>query len=154
MIVPVFVDTNVFVYRFDTTEPDKHRRCAEWLDQLWADRSGRVSRQVQHELYTTLSRKLAMPRNEARRVVASLEAWRPLIPGRDDQEAAWRLEDRFALAWWDALIVASAQRCGARVLLTEDLQHGQDFDGLRVVNPFRASPDDGLAVHDDQPTYG
>ena len=41
------------------------------------------------------------------------------------------------LSYWDALIVESALQAGAVMLLTEDLQHGQTFAGLRVVNPFR-----------------
>jgi len=52
----------------------------------------------------------------------------------------WFLQDRFSLSWWDALIVAAAQMCECEVLLTEDLQHGQVFDTVRVVDPF-ASPE-------------
>jgi predicted nucleic acid-binding protein len=54
-------------------------------------------------------------------------------------EAAWSVEDRFGLSWWDALIVAAARVAGCEYLLTEDLQHGAEFEGLRVVNPFRAA---------------
>ena len=51
--------------------------------------------------------------------------------------AAWSVQDRFRLSWWDALIVASARAAECSILLTEDLQHGQDLDGLRVVDPFQ-----------------
>lgn len=50
------------------------------------------------------------------------------------------MQERHAVSWWDALIVAAAQASECSVLLTEDLQAGQVFDGVRVVNPF-ASPD-------------
>ena len=53
---------------------------------------------------------------------------------------------RFSLSWWDAQIVAAAQMCGAELLLTEDLQDGQDLDGLTVVDPFRRSPDEVLGA--------
>ena len=53
---------------------------------------------------------------------------------------AWTLQDRYSLSWWDALIVAAAQASDCRVLLTEDLQHGQMFGTLRVIDPF-ASPE-------------
>ena len=46
------------------------------------------------------------------------------------------IEERFHLSWRDALIVAAAQAAECPILLTEDLQHGQDFNGVRVVNPF------------------
>jgi predicted nucleic acid-binding protein len=55
-------------------------------------------------------------------------------------EGAWLLQDRYSLAWWDALIVSAAQIAGCRQLLTEDLSHGQDLDGVRVVDPFRVEP--------------
>lgn len=50
------------------------------------------------------------------------------------------MEDRFGVAWWDALIIAAAQSQGCRYLLTEDLQHGQRFGELEVVNPFVVEP--------------
>ena len=53
-------------------------------------------------------------------------------------ERAWRLQERYALSWWDALIVAAAQSSECAVLLTEDLQHGQRLGRSRVINPFRS----------------
>ena len=53
---------------------------------------------------------------------------------------AWADQDRFGLSWWDALIVGAARVAGCSYLLTEDLQHNQDLDGLRVANPFRVTP--------------
>ncbi|HTQ80546.1 MAG TPA: hypothetical protein VMM92_11155 [Thermoanaerobaculia bacterium] len=53
---------------------------------------------------------------------------------------AWADQDRFGLSWWDALVVAAARMAGGSYLLTEDLQHDQDLDGLRVVNPFQVTP--------------
>jgi predicted nucleic acid-binding protein len=154
MTAPVFVDTNVLVYRFDTTEVDKQQRSRLWLDRLWSDRLGRVSRQVQHELYVTLTRKLSMPRGDARRIVRALEAWQPHTLDASDIDAAWQIEDRWSLTWWDALIVAAARRCGARTILTEDLQHGLELDDLVVVNPFREGPPSGPAVHEPESAWG
>lgn len=137
----VFVDTNVLVHRFDTSEPFKHERATLWLDRLWRDRLGRISSQVLHELYATFTRKLGVQVDDARRVVRALSAWQPLVVDREVVERAWSLEDRFSVAWWDALIVAAAQGTQASILLTEDLQHGQLFDGVRVVSPFATTPE-------------
>lgn len=141
--MPVFVDTNVFVYRFDTTEPDRQRSAERWLEHLWVEGTGRLSIQVLQELYTTLTRKLDHPleRGEARSVVRSLLSWNPVPVDRRTIEGAWLLEDRYSLSWWDALIVSAAQVAGCRRLLTEDLSHGQDLDGVRVTDPFRAEPE-------------
>ena len=57
MIGPVFVDTNVIVYRFDTTAPRNQSRAGDWFTLLWNRRSGRVSFQVLPEAYAVLTRK-------------------------------------------------------------------------------------------------
>jgi predicted nucleic acid-binding protein len=49
--------------------------------------------------------------------------------------------DRFGLSWWDGLIVAAARVAGCGYLLTEDLRHGSELNGLRVVDPFQITPD-------------
>ena len=142
MTEPVFVDTNVIVYRFDTRDPLKRSRAVDWFTFLWNRRSGRVSFQVLQEAYATLTQKLkpAMAYADARLVVQGLGAWRPVTLDLQILERAWLLQEGHRLSWWDALIVAAAQMSESRVLLTEDLQHGHEFDQVRVVNPF-ASPD-------------
>ena len=49
---------------------------------------------------------------------------------------AWSLRQRFQISHWDATIVAAAQALGCTTLYSEDLNHGQDYDGVRVLNPF------------------
>ena len=142
MTGPVFVDTNVFVYLHDDSEPQKKTRADEWISLLVRDRSGRVSFQVLQELYSTLTskRRLKVDVAEARLIVRELAVWQPVAADLAMLERAWVLQDRFPLSWWDALIIAAVQTCECKVLLTEDLQHGQEFGAVRVVNPFD-SPD-------------
>ncbi len=144
MIEPVFVDTNVLVYCFDSAEPEKQRQAELWLRTLWTAGSARISIQVLHELYATLTRKLKRPMDppEARTVVRGLFAWKPIPIDSKTIEGAWFLQDRYSLSWWDGLIVSAAQLTGCRTLLTEDLSHGQDLDGVRVKNPFKEDPAD------------
>ena len=141
MTGPVFVDTNVIVYRYDTRVPAKQSRADDWLKLVWSSRSGRLSFQVLQEFYATTTRKLrpAMASVEAQRIVRGLAAWRPVPIDLPVLERAWFLEERFALSCWDALIVSAAQGCECRVLLTEDLQHGQEFDMVRVIDPFASA---------------
>lgn len=143
MTAQVFVDTNVLVYQLDTREPEKHAQARMWLEHLWETRRGRISFQVLSELYVTVTRKLnpGLDQETARRAVQALHAWQPVPIDEKVLGGAWVTQDRFGLSWWDSLIVAAAKLAGASYLLTEDLQHGQDLDGLRVVNPFLASPD-------------
>lgn len=143
-----FVDSNVLVYRHDRDDRTRQARAQELLAALWASRTGRVSDQVLHEFYVVATRKLATPitAKVARNEVRQLMAWAPVTTTLQLREAAWSIEDRFGLSWWDALIVAAACEARCSILLTEDLQDGMDFDGLRVVNPF--ARDDVLALLD------
>ena len=137
---PVFVDTNVFVYQSDASDSEKQARADDWCATLWHSRSGRVSVQVLLELYATLTRKLktGIDPSEAREIVGEISAWRPIPVDLSVIRRAWSLEHRYSLSWWDSLIVAAAQVAQCTVLLTEDLQHGELFDAVRVVNPFVA----------------
>lgn len=138
----VFVDTNVFVYLHDDSELKKKTRADEWISLLVRDRSGRVSFQVLQELYAILTSKRRLNVNvaEAQSIVRELVVWRPIAVDLAILNRAWALQDRFSVSWWDALIIAAAQTCECQVLLTEDLQHNQEFGAVRVVNPF-AAPD-------------
>jgi predicted nucleic acid-binding protein len=139
--VPVFVDTNVLVYARDASEPEKQPQAAAWVEHLWRTRTARLSFQVLQEYYATTTRKLrpGLAPEQARAEVRDLVAWRPVPVGTQLLEAGWTVEDRFGLSCWDALIVAAARIAGCEYLLTEDLQHGAEFDGLQVVDPFRAA---------------
>ncbi len=140
MIGPVFVDTNVFVYLHDDSEPEKKLRADDWIAFLVGHRSGRLSFQVLQEFYLTLTRKLKLgfDEGEPRKIVRELASWQPIAIDLAVLERAWLLEEHYSLSWWDALIVAAAQTGECEVLLTEDLQPGQAFGAVRVVDPFEA----------------
>ena len=143
----VFVDTNVLVYARDSSEGTKQKRAVEWLMALWKSRRARLSYQVLREYYVTVTRKLkpgmkvALARNDVR----SLSLWRPVSTNQRLLDGAWSIEDRFGLSFWDSLIVSAARLGGCRYLLTEDLQAGQSFDSVEVVNPFEVPPESLLS---------
>ena len=119
------------------------------MEALWKARTGRVSDQVLHEFYHVATHRLAppVPAAEARDEVRSYRVWHPLRLDQDLVDEAWGIEDRFGFSYWDSLIVAAARRSGCSFLLTEDLQDGQDLDGLSVLDPFSHLPEEiGLAA--------
>ena len=145
MTGPVFVDTNVLVYDRDRRDPSKHERAQAWMSALWQHPGlGVVSSQVLTEFYWTVTRKLrpGLDEEAARRYVRALLAWEFVAIDRATITDAWIVQDRFGFSFWDALVVAAARIGRCRTLLTEDLQDGQDLEGLVVVNPFAQSPDD------------
>ncbi|HET8701115.1 MAG TPA: PIN domain-containing protein [Nitrococcus sp.] len=143
MTARYFVDTNVLVYARDSSEPDKQRLASQWLRALWQNRNGCLSFQVLKEYYLVVTQRLSqgMTAEEARADIRDLLAWEPVVMDTAVLENAWLAQDRFRFSWWDALIVAAAQRAGCRYLLTEDLQNGQNLDGVTVLNPFEVRPE-------------
>ena len=75
---------------------------------------------------------------DARAEVRRYQEWSPWQIDHATVETAWAVESRYGLNYWDALMVSAAQHMGCTLLLTEDLQHDQQIDNLRIVNPFQA----------------
>ncbi len=144
MTATVFVDTNVFIYALDDGDPGKQRVARQWRAELWKSRRGRISYQVLQEFYVKSVRKRAGAELQVRAEVRDLLSWRPILANASLLESAWRIQDRYKLSFWDALIVAAAKAASCDYLLTEDLQADQNIDGVRVVNPFTHDPADIL----------
>jgi len=140
MTAPVFVDTNVFIYAVDLADPKKQQAAQSWLADLWKSGNGRISFQVLQEFYSKVNQKSAAAREEARAEVRDLLTWNPVPVSAETLEISWKIQDRYQLSFWDSLIVSAAKSASCRFLLTEDLQSGQDFDGLLVINPFLRDP--------------
>jgi predicted nucleic acid-binding protein len=138
----VFVDTNVLLYRHDIAKPEKQEAAEAWLAHLWRMRSGRLSMQVLQEFYLNATQKLkpGLNRQVARQEIQDLTTWHPIPMDFEVVKDAWALQDRYDLSFWDSLIAAAARLSGCRFLLTEDLQHNQDLNGVRVLSPFIARP--------------
>lgn len=133
-----FFDTNVLLYLFDNSVPEKKARAQEvFSEEVEAGRAV-LSTQVLQEFYVNATRKLAEPLSpEAAEAQVRDFARLPLV--RVDEAmilAAIERNRDMSFSFWDALVVEAALRAGAGRLLTEDLQHGQEMDGLRVENPF------------------
>jgi len=122
---PQFVDTNILIYAHDLSAGPKHDRARELLQTLWRERSGCLSIQVLQEFYVNVTRKVAHP--------LSSEIHRP---GVDDVLNAVRMQQRYQLAFWDAMILTSAHRLGCEVVWSEDLNAGQAYESMQVRNPF------------------
>lgn len=132
-----FVDTNVLIYAHDVDAKAKHERARNVLRDLWSQRAGVLSMQVLQEFYVNVTRKIASPlsKDAARLVVNSYVIWcTETTPA--EIAAAFRIEDESRIGFWDALIVASAVKCGAVRILSEDLNAKQAIAGIRIENPF------------------
>jgi predicted nucleic acid-binding protein len=132
-----FVDTNVLIYAHDGGAGAKHRRAVDLLERFFEERSGALSIQVLCEFYAAATRKLSMLSEEAEAVIADLGGWTLHRPAHSDLLKAARLQRRYRIGWWDALIIQSAADLGCSILWTEDLRDGQQYGGVTVRDPFR-----------------
>jgi predicted nucleic acid-binding protein len=135
-----FVDTNVLVYLFDSDSPDKQSRARAALQQALERGAVVISTQVLQEFFVTVTRKLTRPL-AARAAEAALRSLMELSVVQIDPElvlAAALSSRRDRISFWDSLILAAASAAGCQEVLSEDLQHGQSFAGVRVANPLRA----------------
>lgn len=132
-----FVDTNILIYSVSTlpAESAKAERAAEILQ---ADDLA-LSVQVLQEFYTQAtrpSRPRPLSHVEATEFIARWLRF-PIQPMTlAIFQAAVATRERWQLSYWDAAILEAARAAGCREVLSEDLNAGQDFGGLRVVNPF------------------
>lgn len=140
MTAPIFVDTNVLIYALDQADLKKQQVACLWRAELWKSRRGRLSYQVLQEFYVKVTQKWPTVRQQARAEVRDLLAWQPVAVDADLLERSWKIQERYRLPFWDALIVAAAKSSSCQYLLTEDLQTDQDLDGVIVVNPFACDP--------------
>ena len=136
-----FVDTNIAMYAASTNpEEARKKRVSE---ALLDEEAGNlvVSVQVVGEFYTQLTRP-PRPYNlghaEAVSVMQNLSPnyVQPLT--QETVNIALQYRGRFGLNYWDCLILAAAKQSGCDVVYSEDMSDSQDYDGIRVINPFEA----------------
>jgi len=135
----VFLDTNLLVYLYDRSEPEKQRRAQTLLARLAAAHLGVVSAQVLAEFFVTVTRKLAAPlpvTSALEQLACHLRLWRVVdITGSLVAQAAAAAR-KHQLNYWDAQVWAAARLNQVPIVLSEDFSHGAEIDGVRFVNPF------------------
>jgi predicted nucleic acid-binding protein len=132
----VFVDTNIFVYSLDRANRKKQKRCRECIKALSRDNRGVISTQVMQEFYVASTVKLGADPLIVKDILRSLERFETVLVTPDLIREAIDCAIINRLAFWDALIVASAESAGCGILWTEDLNPGQVIRGVRIENPL------------------
>jgi predicted nucleic acid-binding protein len=133
-----FVDTNILLYAIsrDPAEQDKAKRANDIL----AGRELGLSVQVLQEFYVQATRASRPDRITHQQAVRLIESFLR-FPVQDITSgiliAALDTRQRFQLSYWDSAIIEASRAMGCEEVLSEDLGDGQDYAGIRVVNPFR-----------------
>lgn len=138
MTAQYFIDTNVLLYAGSGADGDQTKKAI--AREVLAQANIGFSAQVMQEFYYAAVRKqrLKITHEEAVLILEALRPFPVLPVNRDLVLEAVVLTVRYHLSYWDAAIIAAARRLGCDTLYSEDLNHGQDYDGVKVVNPFLA----------------
>jgi len=133
-----FVDTNILIYAHDRSAGVKHQRAAALIEQLWMSNQGVVSTQVLQEFSVNVRRKLIRPLSsvDTARVLQQYLHWEVVVNTPASTIEAMALETRYAISFWDALILTAANAVGVNTLYSEDFSNGQYYGSVRVINPF------------------
>jgi len=138
MSARVFVDTNVLVYAIEVAGPDPQKTAA--AQEVIRRGDIVVSTQVLGEFYrATTSVRRESPLNHQEAIVW-IQLWkrfdvRPVTVPQVD--LALEITERYGVNYYDALILSSARMTQCELVFSEDLDAGQDYSGIRVVNPFK-----------------
>ena len=137
MIVDSFLDTNVVVYAAAGHGENEHKR-RRALEIVESEEFG-LSVQVLQEFYVTVTRKLdvTLAPETALEWIEQLTAFPTADLDVSLVKIAAEVSERYQISYWDASIIEAARALGCREALSEDLNDGQDYDGVVVTNPFR-----------------
>ena len=135
----ILIDTNVLVYAYDRSEPEKQRRALEVLDALARSGDGRLSAQVLSEFFVNVTRKIAAPLTVAQareRLQHYVSIW-PVFPVTAEVVLeAMRGVRAYQFGFWNAQIWAAARLNHISMVLSEDFDSCAAIEGVRFVDPF------------------
>lgn len=133
-----FFDTNILIYAADRSEPEKQSLARRLLNSAVENETGALSVQVLGEFFSVVTRRIPYPLSveEAEETIHRV-AVLPVV------ELDWALVRRaidthkeYGISYWDSLIIAAAEKAGCTQIVSEDLNSGQSYHGITVVDPF------------------
>jgi predicted nucleic acid-binding protein len=105
-----FVDTNILIYAYDRTVPEKRDRALDAIKLLWNQGNGVLSAQVLQEFYVNVTKKIAHPisKVKARSIIDTYLVWQKELIRPEHVLIASEIQERHQLSFWDSMIVVSA----------------------------------------------
>lgn len=133
-----FFDTNILVYAYNNHFPDKQQRAREVIISAVKNGNGVLSTQVLGEFFTVVTKKINEPLSvrDARSIIQYMGS----MPVQEIDllivKRAIDTLEQYKISYWDSLIIAAAERAQCKCILSEDLNAGQKYHGIEIINPF------------------
>jgi|SRR6266853_1034610 len=134
-----FLDTNIFVYSFDSKAPAKAKKAAQLIRRAANAGEGIISYQIVQEFFNVALRRFPQPMSFAEAEQYLITVLRPLLAVHSSPAIyleGLRIAEKHRMSWYDSLIVAAALEGRCATLYSEDFQHLQKIETLRIENPF------------------
>jgi len=134
----LFLDTNILVYAYDSSEPEKQAKAQTLLIQGIERENTVISAQVLGEFFVVVTRRIQMPLSveQAEQVIDLLSILPAVEVDLKLVRRAISIHKESQISYWDSLIVSAAERAGCTKILSENLNAGQAYHDVRVENPF------------------
>ena len=134
----VFLDTNILVYAYDSSEPEKQTKAQTLLIQGIERENSVISAQVLGEFFVVVTRRIQKPLSaeQVEQVIDLLSILPAVEVDLKLVRRAISIHRESQISYWDSLIVSAAERAGCTKILSEGLNAGQAYHDVRVENPF------------------
>ena len=132
-----FVDTNVLIYFIDSRNTAKQSIARAVLANAIGSRQYVISAQVLNEFANVALKKLGMTEDEVRQCIEAFQHIHVVFQQSGWTVRALEIRKQYGLQFYDSLMLAAAEFVGCDEILTEDLNDGQIYCGVKAVNPFR-----------------
>ena len=132
----IFLDTNILAYIFDSRDIVKKNRAKEILTDLVINNVCTISTQVLQELFSVLTKKLKYSKEDAKKIITNLLNLNIHQVTVGDIQTAMEISINTQFTVYDSLIIAAAKAENCTIVYSEDLNSGQNVDGVRIENPF------------------
>ncbi|MBS9779291.1 MAG: PIN domain-containing protein [Moraxellaceae bacterium] len=137
----VYLDTNILVYAIDQRHDERNQKARKLLEELTQTHEIIVSTQVLQEFYVVCTKKLKIAPTEVENLINNFMTYlfkknNVVSSDVDLILQGIQLSISVPLSLWDALVIAGAKRGNCPIMYSEDLNHGQSYQGVLVQNPF------------------
>lgn len=136
IVSKIFIDTNILVYTLDQKNVEKRDAAREIVKKVVKSHLPVISIQVIQEFYVVASSKLHADAIIVKNIIHNFHNMEIVNNDLDLIEQAIDISVLSQLSFWDSLIIAAAEKANCEYVLSEDLNSGQNYRGIKLINPF------------------
>jgi len=132
----IFIDTNILVYTLDQKNIEKRDMARKIVKKVVESHQPVISTQVIKEFYVVASNKLKADPIVVKNIIHNFHNMEIVNNDLDLIEQAIDISILSQLSFWDSLVIAAAEKANCEYVLSEDLNSGQNYRGIKLLNPF------------------